>query len=318
MKKLVLFLLALAAFGPPASAQDNWPSRPVKLIVPFAAGGNTDAVARITANFLQKALGGSFVIENRGGAGGIVGTDAVAKAAPDGYTLCVCSIGAITISPAVEPLPYDPLKDLVPISLLNTNPLILLVNPSVKANSVAELIALARANPETLNYSSSGIGGLMYFSAELFKAKTGAAITHVPYRGGAPATAAVVAGDVQLVFTNMSDAVGQIEGGRVRALGVTTAKRSPVAPDVPTIAEQGVSGYATESWNALLAPAGTPPSVVQRLAELAADMASDKEVQRQMSAFGSVAVANTPEEFARMLRAETAQWANLVKQIAGK
>ncbi len=319
MRRLILAFAATMTLVHPALAQDKWPNRPIKLIVPFAAGGNTDAVARITANQMQKSLGVNVVIENKGGAGGIVGTDAAAKSAPDGYTFCVCSIGSITIAPATEKLPYDPLSDIMPISLLNTNPLILLVNPGVKANSVQELIALAKANPSSLNYSSSGIGGLMYFSAELFKAKTGAQITHVPYRGGAPATTAVIGGEVQLVFTNMSDAVGQLEGGKVRALAVTTAKRSPAAPDVPTLAEQGVAGYHTESWNALFAPKGTPQAAVDRMAQVAAEMAKDPMVQKQMANFGSVAVANTPAEFGKMLREETALWANLVKQIgAGK
>jgi tripartite-type tricarboxylate transporter receptor subunit TctC len=286
--------------------------------VPFAAGGNTDSVARIAASHLQQALGVSIVIENRGGAGGIIGADAVAKAAPDGATFCMCSIGAITIAPATEQLPYDPLKDLMPISLVNTNPLILLVNPSLKANSVQDLIALARASPDGLNYGSSGVGGLMYFSAELFKAKTGTRITHVPYRGGAPATAAVMAGEVQLIFANMSDAVGQLEGGRVRALAVTTRARSPSAPDVPTLMEAGVAGYHTESWNALFAPRGTPQPIIERMAQIAAEIAKDATVQKQMANFGSVAVANTPEEFARMLREETALWAGLVKEIGGK
>jgi tripartite-type tricarboxylate transporter receptor subunit TctC len=315
MKKLILTLAAVAALAQPVLAQDKWPSRPIKLVVPFAAGGNTDAVARITAAHMQTALGVGIIIENKGGAGGIVGTDAVAKAAPDGYTFCVCSIGSITISPATEKLPYDPLSDIVPISLLNTNPLILLVNPKVPVNSVAELIALAKSNPNGLNYSSSGLGGLMYFSAELFKAKTGAPMTHVPYRGGAPATAAVISGEVQLVFTNMSDAVGQLDGGKVRALAVTTSKRSPSAPDVPTLAELGLAGYNTESWNALFAPKGTPQPIVDRMAQLAAEMAKDPTVQKQMANFGSVAVANTPAEFGKMLRDETTLWADLVKQI---
>jgi tripartite-type tricarboxylate transporter receptor subunit TctC len=315
MRRLILAVAATTALAHQALAQDKWPSRPIKLIVPFAAGGNTDAVARIAANQMQKSLGVNIVIENRGGAGGIVGTDAAAKSAPDGYTFCVCSIGSITIAPATEKLPYDPLSDIVPISLLNTNPLILLVNPGVKANSVQELVALAKSSPNSLNYSSSGIGGLMYFSAELFKAKTGAQITHVPYRGGAPATTAVIGGEVQLVFTNMSDAVGQLEGGKVKALAVTTAKRSPAAPNVPTLAEQGIAGYHTESWNALFAPKGTPQAAIDRMAQVAAEMAKDPTVQQQMANFGSVAVANTPAEFGKMLREETALWAALVKQI---
>jgi tripartite-type tricarboxylate transporter receptor subunit TctC len=320
MKRIFLALIAICALSheQDAAAQDKWPNRPIKLIVPFAAGGNTDAVARIASVHMQSTLGVGIVIENRGGAGGIVGTDVVAKAAPDGYTRCVCSIGSITIAPATEHLPYDPLKDLVPISLLNTNPLVLLVNPALKVNSVPDLIALARANPNGLNYGSSGIGGLMYFSAELFKTRTGTQITHVPYRGGAPATMAVVAGDVQVVFTNMSDAVGQLEGGKVRALAVTTAKRSSTAPNLPSLAEQGVAGYHTESWNGLFAPRGTPQPIIARFAEIAAKMSKDETVKKRMADIGSIAVANSPDEFGRMLREETAQWATLVKEIGVK
>jgi tripartite-type tricarboxylate transporter receptor subunit TctC len=316
MKKLLLTIAALAALAQPALAQDKWPSRPIRFIVPYAAGGNTDAVTRIAANHLQKSLGVSIVIENRGGAGGIVGTDAVAKAAPDGYTFCGCSIGPLTI-PSVEKLPYDPLTDLVPVSLLNTNPLILLVNPNVKANNVKELVALAKSKPDSLTYSSSGLGGLMYFSAELFKAKTGAPMLHVPYRGGAPATAAVISGEVQLVFTNMSDAVGQIEGGKVRALAVTTSKRSTVAPQIPTLAEEGVANFHTESWNGVFAPKGTPKEIVDTMARAIAEMMKDPEVHKQMANFGSDAVSNTPAEYAAMLRRETDVWANLVKELGG-
>jgi tripartite-type tricarboxylate transporter receptor subunit TctC len=318
MGKPILILMAICALiAHEAAAQDRWPSRPIKLIVPFAPGGNTDTVSRLTADFAQKELGGApILVENRAGAGGIIGTEAVAKATPDGYTLCMCSIGAITIAPATEQLRYDPLNDLVPISLVNTNPLILLVHPSVKANSVQELVALARAEPNRFTYSSAGIGSLTYFSAELFKAKTGVQITHIPYRGGAPATAAVAAGDVHLTFANMSDAVGLLESGKVRALGVTTTIRTPAAPAVPTVAEQGVAGYSTELWNGLFAPKGTPQPTVDRLAAIAAKIANDETIKKRMTEFGSVAVANSPDEFARMLREETAQWANLVKELA--
>jgi len=192
------------------------------------------------------------------------------------------------------------------------------VHPSVRANSAQELIALARAEPDRLNYSSAGIGALTFFSAELFKAKTGIKLTHVAYRGGAQATMAVVAGDVHLTFANMADALGQIEGGKVRALGITTATRSPAAPDVPTLSEQGVSGYVTESWNALFAPKDTPRPIVDRLPSIASEMAKDAAVQKRMHAFGSVAVASGPEAFERMLRQESAQWASLVKEIGLK
>jgi tripartite-type tricarboxylate transporter receptor subunit TctC len=317
MHKLFAVLVVLFATAAPdvVLAQDKWPSRTIRLVVPFAPGGNTDAVARITAEYLQKALGVTIVIDNRGGAGGIIGADAVAKAAPDGYTFCMCSIGAITIASATEKLPYDPLKDLAPVSLVTTNPLVLLVNPSLGVKSFAEFQALARRKPDGLNYSSSGVGGLMYFSAELFKARTGLKLTHVPYRGGAPATAAVISGEVEAVFTNMSDAVGQIEGGTLIPLAVTTAKRSPAAPNIPTLAEQGLQGFHTESWNALMGPKGTPKEIADRLADAIRQMVADPDVQRKMSSIGSVAVSNTPGEFAKQLQDETLQWADLVKQL---
>ena len=248
MKTTVIALAALAATALPpfASAQDAYPNRVVKLIVPFAAGGNTDVVGRVTADYMQRALNVNVVVENRAGAGGITGTDALAKAAPDGYTLCVCGVGPITVSPAIEKLPYDPLKDLAPISLINTNPLILIVNPKVAANTAAELVALSKSQPGGLSYGTSGAGGLMHFSAEIFRVKTGAKLTAVPYRGGALATTAVVSGEVQLAFSNMSDAVGQIAAATVRPLAITTAKRSPHTPNVPTLVELGLVEFPIE------------------------------------------------------------------------
>ena len=315
----VLIVTCALAYPSQLIASDDWPSRPIKLVVPFPAGGNTDAVARLTAEFMQKAIkGASIVVENHAGAGGIVATEMVAKAAPDGHTLCMCSIGPITIAPATQKLRFDPLSDLAAISLVSTNPLMLVVHPSVKANSAQDLVALARAEPNRLNYSSAGIGALTFFSAELFKAKTGIQITHVAYRGGAQATMAVVAGDVQLTFANMADALAQIEGGKVRALGVTTAQRSPAAPDVPTLAEQGISGYATESWNALFAPRGTPRPVIDRLAAIVSKMALDPLIQKRMHGFGSIPASSSPEAFAGMLRKETTQWAGLVKALGLK
>jgi tripartite-type tricarboxylate transporter receptor subunit TctC len=298
-----------------AAAEEAWPSRPIKLIVPFAPGGNTDVVARITGAYLQNALkGASVVVENRAGAGGITGTAAVAKGPGDGYTLCVCSIGPISISPSTEKLPYDPLKELVPISMINTNPLVLIVNPKLPVRSPAELIAASRVRPGGFSYGSSGVGGLMYFSAEIFKAKSGAQLTHVPYRGGALATAAVVTGEVDVAFANMSDAMGQLAAATVRPIGITTATRSPYLPDVPTLAELGIAGFSAESWNALLAPPGTPRAIVDRLAAIMADMAKDPAVARSMAEFGAVAVANSPEEFAAQLRREAAQWAAYLKE----
>jgi tripartite-type tricarboxylate transporter receptor subunit TctC len=312
--KIATLAAALMA-GPPSQAQ-QYPTRPVTLIVPYAPGGPADLVARLAADFIGKALGGAaLVVEHRGGGGGIVGTAAAAKAEGDGYTLCVCAIGPISIAPATQELRYEPLKDLIPISLFSTNPMILLVHPSVKANSVQDLVALARTNPHPLAYSSPGVGALGHFSAEIFKAKTGIKLTHVPYRGSAPATMALVAGDVQFTFANMSDYVGQRGADTVRALGVTSAKRSPIAPDVPTMAEQGIPDFRTEVWIGLFAPKGTPRPIVDRLAAIAAEMAKDGTIRKRMAELGMVAVANRPEDFAKMLREETAQWARLVKQL---
>ena len=317
MKRTILALAVLGAFGnsQAAMAQDAYPNRVIKLIVPFAPGGNTDVVGSVTAAYMQQVLKGNVVVENRAGAGGINGTDVVTKAAPDGYTLCLCGIGPITVAPATEKLPYDPLKDLAPISLVNTNPLILIVNPNVNAKSGAELAALSKSTPGGLSYGTVGSGGLMQFAAEIFRVKTDSKFTSVPYRGGALATSAVVSGEVQLAFSNMSDAMAQISAGTVRALAITTAKRSPQTPDIPTLMELGLVDYPVESWNALFAPAGTPKPIIDRLAEVMAEMAKDPAHQKRMTDVGSIAVANSPSEFSKMLREETDQWAKALKAI---
>ncbi len=255
MKKLAASLgISLASWPPSrcltlASAQDAYPNRTIKLVVPFAPGGNTDVVGRVTAAYMQKALNVSVVVENRAGAGGITGADVVAKSQPDGYTLCVCGIGAITIAPAIEKLPYAPLKDLVPISLVNTNPLVLIVNTKLPVKTAADLVALSKKEAQGLSYGTSGAGGLMHFAAEIFRVKNKANLTNVPYRGGALATGAVVTGEVPMAFANMSDAIGQLSANAVRPLAITTAKRSPNAPEIPTLVELGLLDEPIESWN---------------------------------------------------------------------
>ena len=317
MKRSILALAALGTFviSQSATAQDVYPNRLIKLVVPFAAGGNTDVVARVTAAFMQKTLNANVVVENRVGAGGLVGTDVAAKAAPDGYTLCLCGIGPITVSPSTEKLPYDPLKDLAPISLVNTNPLVLIVNPKVNAKTATELVALAKSTPGGLSYGTGGIGGLMHYSAEIFRVKTNAPLTTVPYRGGALATTAVVSGEVPFAFANMSDAMAQIAAGSVRALAITTAKRSSQTPEIPTLIELGLVDFPVESWNGLFAPAGTPKPIVERLAAVMAEMAKNPDHQKRMADIGSIAVANSPEDYATMLREETDQWAKALKAI---
>jgi tripartite-type tricarboxylate transporter receptor subunit TctC len=313
-RELMAAGLAGLALPHGAWAQGTWPDRPIRFVVPFPPGGNTDAVGRIAAQYIQEALGGrSVVIENRGGAGGIIGSDYVSKSPPDGYTFLVGSIGSITISPAIERMPYDPLKDLAPVSILNTNPLVLIARKNLGLSSVKELVERAKAKPESLTYGSSGIGGLMHVSALLFDSRSGTRLTHIPYRGGAPAVTALIAGEVDLVFANMSDALPHVQAGAVVPLGVTTAKRSTELPTVPTIMESGVPDYVTESWNGLFAPAGTPVPIVNRMSSICAAMAKDPEVRRRMASFGSVAVSSTPEDYARMLREETEQWATTLK-----
>jgi len=314
----VLLLSALAAqFGAAQScaAQETYPNRSIRLIVPFAPGGNTDVVGRLTAAHMQKVMNANVVVENRAGAGGINGTDVVAKATPDGYTLCVCGIGPITVSPATEKLPYDPLKDLAPISLINTNPLILVVNPNLEAKTAAEVASLSKRRPQGLSYGTVGAGGLMQFAAEIFRVKTGSNFTAVPYRGGALATAAVVSGEVHLAFSNMSDAMAQMAAGTVRPLAITTAKRNPQTPDIPTLMELGLVDYPVESWNGLFAPSGTPPAIIEKLAQIMREMAKEEALQKRMAEIGSIAVANSPDEYAAMLRTETEQWAKALRVI---
>ena len=317
MKRLSLMLAAFAVTTTShfALAQDVYPSRGIKLVVPFAAGGNTDLVGRLAASFLQNELGVSVVVENRAGAGGIIGTEAVVKSAPDGYTLCVCGNGPLTVAPWTEKVPYEPLKDLAPISLINTNPLVLIVNPKLEAKSAAELPALSKSTPNGLSYSTVGSGGLVTFSAEIFRVQTGANLVAVPYRGGALATTAVVSGEVQLSFANMSDAMGQISAGTVRPLAITTATRSPHTPDIPTLMELGLVSYPVMSWNALMAPVGTPQPIVDRLAALMAKMAKEDSIQKRMAIVGANSVANSPSEFTKMLHEKAAQWGKALKEI---
>jgi tripartite-type tricarboxylate transporter receptor subunit TctC len=310
--------LLVAAGTWSATAQETYPNRTIKLIVPFAAGGNTDAIGRLTAYYMQKVLNVSVVVENRAGAGGINGTDAVAKAAPDGYTLCVCSTGPITVVPWTETISYDPLKDLAPVSMINTNPLVLIVNPKLEAKTAPELVALSKKQPGGLSYGTVGAGGLVTFSADIFRVQTGANLTAVPYRGGALATAAVVTGEVQLSFANMSDAMGQLAANTVRPLAVTTAKRSEHMPDVPTLLELGLVTYPVESWNAMLAPGGTPQPIIDRLASVMAEMAKDPEIQKKMGDFGSTATASSPKELADMFQKETLQWEKALAAIGIK
>ncbi len=318
MKTLSAAALSLAVLFAPGMANAAWPERTIKIVVPYAPGGYTDAVGRITARYMEKALGKTVIVENRGGAGGIVGSDLVAKSPADGYTLCMCSVGAISVAPIAQKTEYDPIKSFAPISIVSTIPQTVIVNPKLPVKSIQELVTYAKANPGKLNFGSSGAGGLMNYSVELFQSRTGTKMVHVPFAGGAPATAAVVANEVDLSFTNMTDALPQMEAGKVRGLAVTSGERSPFAPDLPTVQETVVPGYNVESWNAVMAPAGTPAEIVERISKILADMAKDKEVIDAMAKVGATTVFTTPDAFGKRIASEVAQWRDLLAEIAQK
>jgi tripartite-type tricarboxylate transporter receptor subunit TctC len=320
MKKLVLAVCSiLVGFSvAPASAATNWPAKTIKLVVPYAPGGYTDSVSRIVAQYMEKELKQTVIVENRAGGGGIVGTDLLSKSPADGYTLCMCSVGAVSVAPVAQKLQYDPLKSFRPISIVSTIPQTVIVNPKLPVKSIEDLVAYAKAHPGELNFGSSGAGGLMYFSVALFESRTGTKMTHVPFKGGAPATAAVVSGEVNLTFTNMTDALPQMEAKAVRGLAVTSAKRSEFAPQLPTIAEKVLPDYNVESWNGVMAPAGTPDEVINKLSEVYKKMASDADVKKKMAVIGASLVFTTPDAFQTQINHEVAQWKGLLKEIADK
>ncbi|MCC2632586.1 MAG: tripartite tricarboxylate transporter substrate binding protein [Ramlibacter sp.] len=303
----------LAGAGAAASAQQAWPNRPVRLVVPFAPGGFTDVVARILGQKLTVALGQQFIVENKPGAGSSIGSDLVAKAAPDGYTLLMVSSTHV-ISPWIyKSLPYDPLKSFTVVGKLVDSPYVLLVHPKVPAKNVQEFIAAAKANPGTLHYASSGNGSAQHLMGGLFVAQTGAPLKHVPYRGSSGAATDLVAGVVESSFAGVPNALAQVPQGRLRALAVTTSRRAPQLPDVPTMQEAGVPGYDASVWLALLAPAGTPPDIVQRLnGEIAALMQSP-ETRKALFDAGVEPTPSTPEEMTAYMAQELVRWGKVVK-----
>jgi tripartite-type tricarboxylate transporter receptor subunit TctC len=304
----LLFALGVAlAAALPAAAQD-YPNRPIRFIVPYPPAGGTDVVARILAEPLGAALGQTIVIDNRGGAAGNLGTDLAAKAPADGYNI-LFTLSSHTINPKLyDKLPFDVEKDFAPISLAAMIPQILVVHPSVPANSVKELIALAKANPGKLNYASVGTGSPGHIAGELFKLKTGVDIVHIPYKGGGPAVVDTIGGQVQLLFVSMPAAWQHVKAGKLKAIAVTSAKRSVAAPDVPTIAESGVPDYVVDSWYGALAPAKTPPAAVARLNAAFVKVLEDPQVRERLLAQGAEAAPSTPAEFDRLIRDELQKW----------
>ena len=315
--RLVLFsvIVAALALSGSASAQTTYPTKPVRILVPFPPGGPADALARIVGDKLGQTLGQPFVIENKPGAGGNIGMEQGAKAAADGYTLTLAPTGNLTIAPSLyAKLPYDPAKDYAPITVLATVPNILIVHPSVPARSVAELIALAKAKPGTLNYASPGNGSGPHLAGELLKNMAGIDLVHVPFNGVGPAMTGVLAGDVQMFFAQSSAALPHVKSGKIIALGVASRKRIAAAPELPTIAEAGLPGFDVTSWYALVAPAGTPATVVDRLHAEIVKVLGSADVREKIGALGAEPIGNTPAEFTAMQRAEAARWAKLARE----
>ena len=305
----------LTTFSGLAGAQSSQSTQPIKLIVPFASGGPTDIAARIIAPRLSASLGRTVVVENKVGATGAIGAEFVAKAVPDGNTILFGTSSIMGANPAMTPkLPYDPIKDFSPVGLVATIENVLVVHPSVPANNVMELIRYAKANPGKLNYGSSGLGSTYHLGAELFASQTGISLTHVPYKGQGPAAQDLLAGHIQLMFDSFNSASPNIKSGRVRALGIASAKRHADLPDLPTIQEQGVNGYLTTIWVAFFLPAKTPQAIVDKQSAELIKVIQNPEVRESFSKLGMQAVSNTPDELGVLTKTELAKWTKVVKE----
>jgi len=317
LARCTLALLAALAAGPALQAHAaGYPERPVTLVVPFPPGGGTDAGARLLAHKLAERWGQSVVIENRPGAAGIIGVDHVARAKPDGYTLLIGNIGTQAINQSLyRKIPYNPDTAFTPISLVAELPLVLVVNPSVPAKTPQELIALAKARPGELTYSTSGAGSSMHLAAKLFESGAGIKLLHVPYKGGGPALQDLVGGQVNMSFATVLETSGQIKAGHMRALAVTSDKRSPTLPEVPTLAESAIPGFNSISWIGLLAPAGTPAPIVDKIAADVHAVMNAPDVQQRFSTLGAIPVGDSPADFSALIKHDTQRYAALIKQI---
>ena len=303
-----------------ASAQAPYPSHPVRIVVPFPAGGTTDILAREVAQRLTQTTGQAFVVDNRPGAGGNIGAEMVAKAPPDGYTMLMGTVGTHAINPSLyAKMPYDHVKDFVPVILVAGVPNVLEINPELPVNSVQELIAYAKANPGKLNFASSGSGTSIHLSGELFKSMTGVQMTHVPYKGSSPALADLAGGQVQLMFDNLPSSLALIKAGKLKPLAVTSLTRSSALPNVPTVAESGLPGFEASSWFGLLAPAGTPKDVVAKINGEVAKWLATPEAKEKLAAQGAIVASGlTPDDFARHIATETTKWQKVVKDSGAK
>jgi len=307
-------LMAILFASSSAIAQESYPVKPVRWVVPYAAGGFADIRARKIGVDLAKALGQPLVIENRTGAGGVIGTDAVAKAPADGYTIGMGNLAALAVNVSLmKKLPYDPLKDLQPVVLIERSALILAAGPGLPASSLKELIAYAKANPGKLGFGSSGIGGAHHLSGEMLKLRTGIEIVHVPYKGGAPAAADLMAGHLPMMFEMGYSSVPSVKAGKIRALAVTSSSRLALLPEVPTMAEAGLPGFESYNWQGVVVPAGTPRAIVDRLNREINAILSQPEQRDAILATASEPAGGTPEQFRELIRSETAKWGEVVR-----
>jgi tripartite-type tricarboxylate transporter receptor subunit TctC len=312
-----LLLAATTLLATTANAQ--FPNKPIKIVVPFTAGGTTDILARAVGAELQKTLGQPVVIENRAGAGGNIGADVVAKSSPDGHTLLMGTVGTHGINVTLYPkMPYDAVKDFAPVSLVAGVPNVLVAAPSFAPNSVKELIDAAKKEPNKLTFASSGSGTSIHLSAELFKLLANVQMTHIPYKGSAAALPDVMSGQVNVMFDNAPSVIQHIRGGKLKALAVTSATRSPALPGVPTIAEAGLPGYEASSWFGVLAPAGTPKDIIDKLSETIAKALQTPEMKERLSAQGAEAVGSNPDQFTTHIKAEIDKWSKVVKASGAK
>jgi tripartite-type tricarboxylate transporter receptor subunit TctC len=310
-----VMVLSLAFVGIASSqAQPVYPTKPIRMLVGFPPGGSTDVLSRQIGQKLAESVGQQIVIDNRAGAGGNLASEFTAKGNPDGYTIMMATVASHAINPALyRKLPFDPLRDFEPVSLVATYPLLLAINPSVQARTVKDLIALAKAKPGALRFASSGAGSPGHLSGEIFKSSAGVDLLHVPYKGGAPANVAVLSGEAQLTFATLPGMMPFVKAGRVTAAAVTTAKRSPALPDVPSIAEAGLPGFDVSSWAGVVGPAKMPKPIVDRLAGEIRKILQAPDMRDRLAAEGANPVGNSPEEFAKFLRVEVALWAKAVK-----
>ena len=310
-------VLSVAAVG--AAQAQSYPNKPVRLIVPYPAGGTTDIIARVAAQQLSERLKQPFVVENKAGANGAIGSVEVARAPADGYTLLMGTASTHGINSAVyKSLPYDAVKDFAPVTIVASTPNIIAVHPSVSAKNLQELLALAKAQPGKLNYGSTSLGGSPHMSAELLKMMAGVDMVHVPYKGAAPMLTDLMGGQVQIGFDNLPSTINFVRSGKVRAIAVTTPQRWPGAPEIPTVAESGLPGYEVSGWFGLLAPAGTPPAVLATIQQALSEAVKQPEVNKQMLELGAQPVANTPDAFAKLVQADVAKWRDVVKTTGVK